>query len=91
MPVDLDRPWALSGQVALRPEPFGALAYDFDTRRLSFLKSRRLFDLVRALGDHATAREACTAVGVDETELPTYARALASLAESGMIRERGDR
>ena len=34
MPVDLDRPWALSGQVALRPEPFGALAYDFDTRRL---------------------------------------------------------
>ena len=25
--------------VALRPEPFGALAYDFTSRRLSFLKT----------------------------------------------------
>jgi putative mycofactocin binding protein MftB len=38
---DLDRPWQVGRGVALRPERFGALAYSFDTRRLSFLKSRR--------------------------------------------------
>jgi putative mycofactocin binding protein MftB len=38
--IDMGRPWALDPQVALRPEPFGALAYNFTTRRLSFLKTR---------------------------------------------------
>jgi putative mycofactocin binding protein MftB len=46
-------------QVALRPEPFGALAYHFGTRRLSFLKTRTLLAVVQALADHLTAREAC--------------------------------
>jgi putative mycofactocin binding protein MftB len=45
----LDRGWRLAPQVALRPEPFGALAYHFGTRRLSFLKSRILFDVVTTL------------------------------------------
>jgi putative mycofactocin binding protein MftB len=39
---DLERGWALDPQVALRPEPFGALAYHFGTRRLSFLKTPTL-------------------------------------------------
>ena len=43
--------WALSGSVALRPEPFGALAYDFASRRLSFLKSPRLVRVVESLRD----------------------------------------
>ena len=30
--------WRLHPQVALRPEPFGALLYHFGTRRLSFLQ-----------------------------------------------------
>ena len=29
MTFDLERPWGLDRQVALRPEPFGALAYHF--------------------------------------------------------------
>jgi putative mycofactocin binding protein MftB len=84
----LDRPWALADQVALRPEPFGALAYHFGTRRLSFLKSPLLSDAVRGLSDHATAREACLAAGVSQDRLPVYERALSTLAETGMIRER---
>ena len=44
---DLDRPWRLHSQVAIRPERFGALAYHFGTRRLSFLKSRKLLAVVR--------------------------------------------
>jgi mycofactocin biosynthesis protein MftB len=89
MAIDLERPWALHDQVALRPEPFGALAYHFGTRRLSFLKSRKLLEVVRALGDHPSGRQACAAAGVTEGELPVYARALETLAGSGMIRERG--
>jgi mycofactocin radical SAM maturase len=36
----LRRAAGLSDETALRPERFGALAYDFDTRRLSFLRRR---------------------------------------------------
>ena len=86
--IDLDTAWTLDPQVALRPEPFGALAYHFGTRRLSFLKSLTLFDVVRGLGEHASAREALLAAGVDAGELPRYAGALATLAEGGMIRVR---
>ena len=86
MPFDLERAWTLHPQVALRPEPFGALAYHFGTRRLSFLKSRTLLAVVEALGSQPSARAACRAAGVPDEELPRYARALASLAEAGMIR-----
>ena len=84
----LDRAWAVDDQVALRPEPFGALAYHFGTRRLSFLKSPELFAAVRGLAEHPTARDACLAAGVDEARLAAYERALGTLAETGMIRER---
>jgi putative mycofactocin binding protein MftB len=82
---DLERAWALAPQVALRPEPFGALAYHFGTRRLSFLKSRRLLAAVEGLAAAPTARAALHDAGVSEAELPRYARALEALAESGMI------
>ncbi len=81
----LDRGWRVAPQVALRPEPFGALLYHFGTRRLTFLKSRRLLDVVRVLAEHATAREACDAAGVQVSERPRYAQALIMLAGAGMI------
>ena len=46
---DPDRAWRVHPQVALRDESFGALAYHYGTRRLLFLKSRTLVDLVSAL------------------------------------------
>jgi putative mycofactocin binding protein MftB len=85
MPFDLERAWALHPQVALRPEPFGALAYHFGTRRLSFLKSRTLLSVVEALATQPSARAACAAAGVPEDELPRYQTALATLADTGMI------
>jgi mycofactocin biosynthesis protein MftB len=88
MAIDLARPWALNEQVALRPEPFGALAYHFGTRRISFLKSRKLLAVVVGLAQQPTGREACAAAGVSEAELPAYARALETLAQTGMITER---
>jgi putative mycofactocin binding protein MftB len=80
--------WYVPEQVSIRPERFGALLYHFGTRRLSFLKSRMLFEVVRSLADHPTARDACTYAGVPDTELPAYRAALTYLAASGMIRER---
>ena len=91
MAIDLARPWALNEQVELRPEPFGALAYHFGTRRLSFLKSRKLLAVVRGLAEQPTGSEACLAAGVSEAELPGYARALDTLAQTGMITERSAR
>jgi putative mycofactocin binding protein MftB len=88
---DLNRPWQVGHGVALRPERFGALAYSFDTRRLSFLKSRRLFEVVRTLGQHPSGRSACDAAGVQgEVELTQVTTALRTLAQTGMIVERSN-
>ena len=85
---DNGRPWALSPQVALRPESFGALAYHFGTRRLSFLKSRTLLAVVESLADQPSGLEACRSAGVPAEELGDYERALGLLVDSGMICER---
>jgi putative mycofactocin binding protein MftB len=87
--VDLSLPWRLAPQVALRPESFGALAYNFGNRRLSFLKSRRLLDVVERLDECSDAIAACRAAGVEEEQLPSYRRALEALAEKEMIVPRG--
>jgi putative mycofactocin binding protein MftB len=86
--LDLDRPWRLHARVALREEAFGALAYHFGTRRLSFLKSRLLLDVVAGLERQPSARAACRQAGVPDADLPVYARALDALARSGMIEQR---
>ncbi|MER6085361.1 mycofactocin biosynthesis chaperone MftB [Streptomyces sp. NPDC001833] len=83
--MDLDRAWDLHPQVSVRPEPFGALLYHFGTRKLSFLKDRRLLAVVQALAAAPTARAACLAAGLTEDELPRYGRALAVLAQSSMV------
>jgi putative mycofactocin binding protein MftB len=87
-PFDLDRPWRLDEQVAVRPEPFGALLYHFGTRRLSFLKNTTMLAVVRSLGEHPSARAACAAAGVQPGSLAAYQRGLAVLAESRMITPR---
>jgi putative mycofactocin binding protein MftB len=84
----LDQAWELAPQVSVRPEPFGALLYHFGTRRLSFLKDRRLLAVVERLGDAPTARHACAGAGVGPPEMPAFERALARLAETDMLRER---
>jgi mycofactocin biosynthesis protein MftB len=81
---DASKAWVLADQVALRPEPFGALAYHFGTRRLSFLKSPVLVQLVQALGAHPNALQACTAVATDASR-PAMLGALEALARTGMI------
>ncbi|BBZ45828.1 mycofactocin biosynthesis chaperone MftB [Mycobacterium parmense] len=82
---DPDRGWRLHPQVAVRPEPFGALLYHFGTRKLSFLKNRTILEVVQSLGDHADVRSACRGAGVDDAGQAPYLRALSVLAESNML------
>jgi len=49
----LDLSLELHPQVALRPEPFGALAYHYGNRRLVFLKHADMVTVARQLGLHA--------------------------------------
>jgi mycofactocin biosynthesis protein MftB len=69
----------------VRPERFGALLYHFGTRQLSFLKSPALLTVVRGLAAQPTARAACRSAGVPDAQLPSYRRALGTLAGAQMI------
>jgi putative mycofactocin binding protein MftB len=82
---DPDAGWRLHPQVAVRPEPFGALLYHFGTRKLSFLKNRTMLTVVQSLLDHPDARTACRAAGVDDGRQRPYLHALGVLAESNML------
>jgi putative mycofactocin binding protein MftB len=80
----VEQAWRLNPQVALRDESFGALAYHYGNRRLVFLKSRVLVELVSSLQDYPSAAEAIAAV-VPEGQRASYTRALARLAASEVI------
>jgi putative mycofactocin binding protein MftB len=84
----LDTPLQLDPQVSLRPEPFGALAYHYGTRRLVFLKDPDLVAVAGALDAHPSLSAALQACGIAESRWPSFAKAVASLTESEVVRER---
>jgi putative mycofactocin binding protein MftB len=84
----LERALELHPQVALRPEPFGALAYHYGTRRLVFLKHPDVVRVVRSLGEHPTVGAALAAAGVAPARYPAFTQALQSLVDSEMLRAR---
>ena len=88
MTVTLESACELHPQVALRPEPFGALAYHYGNRRLVFLRHPDIVRVVRNLSLHPTLREALTAEGVDDSRWPSIVSALSSLTTSEVIRVR---
>lgn len=90
MEAVLGAPWSLSPSVALRPEPFGALAYHFGNRRLTFLRRPELVAVVKALADVPDARTALEQAGIPASQHPAYAAALKGLADADMIRPRKD-
>jgi putative mycofactocin binding protein MftB len=86
--VALDAQWSISPSVAIRPEPFGALAYHFGSRKLTFLKSIELLNVIRALSNADDVRSALLTAGVPSDQWTTYLAALQSLAATDMIRPR---
>ena len=85
MAFDPDRGWRLHHQVAVRPEPFGALLYHFGTRKLSFLKNRTIVAVVNSLDEHPDIRSACRAAGIDDDAHGPYLHALSVLVKSNML------
>ncbi|MFI5428836.1 mycofactocin biosynthesis chaperone MftB [Aeromicrobium sp. UC242_57] len=66
----LDEAWDLSPAVALRPEPFGAMAYHFGNREPHLPQAQRLVDVVRGLSGHPDVRGALEAAGIRELTGP---------------------
>ena len=88
-PADvLTRRLELHPQVALRPEPFGALAYHYGNRRLVFLRQADVVRVVKALGEHESLRETLVDCEIAVSRWPAFAKAMASLQSSEVIRER---
>jgi putative mycofactocin binding protein MftB len=71
--------------VALRREPFGALSYHYGTRRLNFVRSVELVEVLEALGSHPSAADAMAACGISEERRGHFERALSSLLENDVI------
>ena len=78
----------LHPQVALRPEPFGALAYHYGNRRLVFLKHVDVVAVARSLADHPSLGAALQAADIEPRRWPSFIAAFESLRTSEVIRER---
>jgi putative mycofactocin binding protein MftB len=86
LPFQLEGAYRLHPKVALRPEKFGALAYSYETRRLSLLKEPLLADVVRSLAASASAQDALAIVPAGRR--PAVVKALTRLVETGFVIQR---
>ncbi|MFV0257066.1 MAG: mycofactocin biosynthesis chaperone MftB [Acidimicrobiales bacterium] len=77
--------WRLHEQVALRPEPFGALAYHYGNRKLNFVRSPDLVRVLEQLGNHPDVATALDECAIEPGRRPTFVRALTALAGSEFI------
>lgn len=81
----LDQKLRLSSKVALRPEPFGALAYHFGNRKLTFLKRPELVEVVRRLDGAQSLRSILTECSIPQDLWNVYTESLTRLMDSEMI------
>ena len=78
--------YALHPQVGLREEAFGALAYHYGNRRLTFLNDEQLVAVVRVAGEHADIEDAFDAVGVPAPRRAALRAALERLHAAEVLR-----
>jgi putative mycofactocin binding protein MftB len=84
----LARALELHPQVALRPEPFGALAYHYGNRRLVFLKHPDVVAVARQLGEHPSLQATLEACGIAPSRWTAFEQAFTSLESSNIVQER---
>jgi len=78
-------PYALHPKVALRPEPFGAMAYHYGNRRLNFLRHHDLVTVVKSLDDHPSIDATLVGAGINPKRHPSFIKALSKLAASDFL------
>lgn len=88
MSISVDSSCELHPNVAVRPEPFGALAYHYDNRRLVFLRHPDIVKVVSSLSSHNTIGDALHANDITEDRWPAFVSAIDSLVSSEIIRVR---
>ncbi len=88
MALDLHTAYRLDPQVSLRPEEFGALAYHFGNRKLSFLKHPDLLRVLEQLDTEPTLEAALESAGIAPQRWSSFLEALETLESSEMIRAR---
>jgi putative mycofactocin binding protein MftB len=88
MTVTLDSACELHPQVALRPEPFGALAYHYGNRKLVFLKHPDVVAVLRDVAAHNTLADTLVAHNVAPERWNSFVSALSLLETSEIIRVR---
>jgi mycofactocin biosynthesis protein MftB len=77
--------YALHPQVGLRDEQFGALAYHYGNRRLTFLNDARLVGVVRTVGEYDDVNAALDAADVPADARPAYLAAIARLCHAEVL------
>lgn len=89
--MDLERVYALSPQVVIRPERFGGLMYRYDTRKLYFLYSHLLVEFLTALDGTRSLGEALegfvAARGLTPQDREALVTALAQLEGMDVLHE----
>jgi putative mycofactocin binding protein MftB len=78
--------YTLHPQVGLREEQFGALAYHYGNRRLTFLNDDALLAVVRSQALASDVEEALDDAGVPTERRAAYRVALARLADAEVLR-----
>lgn len=78
-----DARYRMSPDAAIRREAFGGLAYRYDNRRLYFVHSKALVELVLGLDGTRSLGEVLAPVS--DAKRPAYAKALAALARLEVI------
>lgn len=81
----LDRRLTLHPQVALRPEPFGALAYHYGNRKLIFLKHPDVVRVVKSLDGTCSLADTLRGCDIGPARWPSFDRAIANLHASEML------
>ncbi len=86
--MELSQPYGLDPQVSLRPEDFGALAYHFGNRKLSFLKHPALLRVLEQLDAEPSLQSALESAGIPPARWPSFITALETLEQSEMVHAR---
>lgn len=71
--------------VAVRPETFGALLYDYNSRRLSFVKDRQLASVLRHLDGQQTVAQVMDQCDTPDQNKPLFLNVIVELLNQGML------